>query len=127
MSEETIIYYRVYTRRLAALLRAEGFQLLGIDKDYKHEGYDNYLFEESVNIDLSKDNYKITFKGIIDKIMYKKNNDSTLISIIDYKTGNPNLNLNNIITFPPFRLQSPYIHLKSLPQFLPLQYRLYYP
>jgi hypothetical protein len=47
MNEETIIYYRVYTRRLAALLRAEGFQLLGIDKDYKHEGYDNYLFADS--------------------------------------------------------------------------------
>ena len=46
MSEE-IIYYRVYTRRLAALLRARGFKLLGIDKDYKHEGYDNYLFADS--------------------------------------------------------------------------------
>ena len=46
MSEE-IVYYRVYTRRLAARLRAEGFKLLGIDKDYKHEGYDNYLFADS--------------------------------------------------------------------------------
>lgn len=46
MSEE-IIYYRVYTRRLAARLRAEGFELIGIDKDYKHEGYDNYLFADS--------------------------------------------------------------------------------
>lgn len=40
-------YYRVYTRKLAALLRAKGFELLGIDKDYKHPGYDNYLFEDS--------------------------------------------------------------------------------
>ena len=47
MSEETIIYYRVYTRRLAALLRAQGFKLLGIDKDYKHEGFDNYLFADT--------------------------------------------------------------------------------
>jgi len=44
---ENIIYYRVYTRRLAALLRAEGFKLLGIDKDYKHDGYDNYLFADT--------------------------------------------------------------------------------
>ena len=44
---ENIIYYRVYTRRLAARLRAEGFQLLGIDVDYKHKGYDNYLFEDT--------------------------------------------------------------------------------
>lgn len=42
-----IIYYRVYTRRLAARLRAQGFELLGIDKDYKHEGYDNYLFADT--------------------------------------------------------------------------------
>ena len=44
---DKIISYRVYTRKLAALLRAEGFELLGIDKDYKHEGYDNYLFADS--------------------------------------------------------------------------------
>ena len=45
--EKKINYYRVYTRRLAAQLRARGFKLLGIDKDYKHPGYDNYLFENS--------------------------------------------------------------------------------
>ena len=45
--EERINYYRVYTRLLAAQLRAKGFELLGIDKDYKHPGYDNYLFEDS--------------------------------------------------------------------------------
>lgn len=44
--EQKINYYRVYTRRLAAQLRAKGFELLGIDKDYKHPGYDNYLFED---------------------------------------------------------------------------------
>ena len=45
--EKKINYYRVYTRRLAAQLRAKGFELIGIDKDYKHPGYDNYLFEDS--------------------------------------------------------------------------------
>ena len=44
--ENKIQYYRVYTRRLAAQLRAKGFKLLGIDTDYKHPGYDNYLFED---------------------------------------------------------------------------------
>lgn len=44
--KETISYYRIYTRKLAAQLRAKGFKLLGIDKDYKHPGYDNYLFED---------------------------------------------------------------------------------
>ena len=67
-----------------------------IKEQDKYTTFDNYLFEEVVKIDLSKDNYDITFKGIIDKVMYKKDNE-TLISIIDYKTGNPDLNLNNII------------------------------
>lgn len=57
----------------------------------------NYLLEKKGEIDLSTDDFEVVFKGIIDKIMYKKDNDQTLISIIDYKTGNPSLNLNNII------------------------------
>ena len=39
---------------------------------------------------------KITFKGIIDKVKYKKDDNETIIAIIDYKTGNPNLDLTTI-------------------------------
>ena len=39
---------------------------------------------------------KITFSGIIDKIKYKKENDKTIIAIIDYKTGIPSLDLSTI-------------------------------
>ena len=39
---------------------------------------------------------KITFTGIIDKIKYKKRNQDTIIAIIDYKTGNPNLDLTTL-------------------------------
>ncbi len=59
--------------------------------------FDKLLSEEVVNINFDNDDYNITFKGIIDKVMYKICDDKTLISIIDYKTGNPNLNLNNVI------------------------------
>lgn len=38
---------------------------------------------------------EITFKGYVDKIML--NEEENEIAIIDYKTGNPDLNLNNII------------------------------
>lgn len=61
MNEETIVYYRVYTRRLAARLRAEGFQLLGIDKDYKHEGFDNYLFADTPELRAAIE--RLTHKG----------------------------------------------------------------
>jgi ATP-dependent helicase/DNAse subunit B len=38
----------------------------------------------------------ITFTGIIDKIKYKNMGDHTIVAIIDYKTGNPNLDLTTV-------------------------------
>ena len=73
------------------------FIIDNIKEQDKFTSFDSHKFEQLIKIDLSKDNYDITFKGIIDKISYKKEASNTLISIIDYKTGNPNLNLNNII------------------------------
>ena len=35
--------------------------------------------------------------GFIDKLMYKKYNDKDMIAIVDYKTGNPSINLNNVL------------------------------
>lgn len=46
MIRDDIKIFRVYTRWLAAQLRAQGFELLGIDKDYKYPKYDNFLFED---------------------------------------------------------------------------------
>lgn len=73
------------------------FIIDNIKEQDKFTSFDSHKFEQLIKIDLSKDNYDITFKGIIDKISYKKEAGNTLISIIDYKTGNPNLSLNNII------------------------------
>lgn len=42
-------------------------------------------------------NVKLTFMGFIDKLMYKEDKDNTYLVIIDYKTGNPDINLNNSI------------------------------
>ncbi len=39
---------------------------------------------------------KIVFSGIIDKIMYKEEDNQKLVSIIDYKTGTPETNIMNI-------------------------------
>lgn len=51
--------------------------------------------EERIYTSLSG-NMKITFTGIIDKIKYKNMGDHTIVAIIDYKTGNPNLDLTTI-------------------------------
>ena len=44
-------------------------------------------------IEVPHDNY--TFKGIIDKIMYKDYDGKTLVSIIDYKTGSASFDVYN--------------------------------
>ena len=53
------------------------------------------LHEERIYTSLSG-NMNITFTGIIDKIKYKNMNDHTIVAIIDYKTGNPNLDLTTV-------------------------------
>lgn len=60
---------------------------------------------------------KIAFTGIIDKIMYKREDNETLVSIVDYKTGTPEVNIMNI----PYGLEMQlpiYVYLlKHNPQF----------
>lgn len=53
------------------------------------------LHEERVYTSISGE-MRITFTGIIDKIKYKKYGDETIVAIIDYKTGNPNLDLTTV-------------------------------
>lgn len=54
------------------------------------------MYEKEIVIDVDKDLH-IKFKGFVDKILYNKFNGKTVVAIIDYKTGNPNLNINNSI------------------------------
>ncbi|MBQ9023765.1 MAG: PD-(D/E)XK nuclease family protein [Bacilli bacterium] len=54
------------------------------------------LYENKIYIN-KEGNIKLTFMGIIDKLLYKKENGKTYLVIIDYKTGSPHTNLNNTI------------------------------
>lgn len=65
-----------------------------INKQLELISLDNTLYEQEIIVNR---NSKVKFKGFIDKLMYKEYNNNTLVAIIDYKTGNPNLNLNNNI------------------------------
>lgn len=56
----------------------------------------NSMYEKKIVIDVNKD-LQIRFKGFVDKILYNEFNGKTVVAIIDYKTGNPNLNINNTI------------------------------
>lgn len=51
------------------------------------------LYEEKIYTSISG-NIGITFTGIVDKIKYKKNDDCTIVALIDYKTGNADIDLS---------------------------------
>ena len=66
-------------------------------KEFKKlTGLNNEMHEEKINITL-KENPNVTFKGFVDKIMYGDYDGKTLVSVIDYKTGNIDINIKKII------------------------------
>ena len=52
------------------------------------------MYEKEILIDIDKNN-KVMFKGFIDKILYDDFDNECVCVIIDYKTGNPKLNIDN--------------------------------
>ena len=57
---------------------------------------DKSMYEKEIKITVNKD-LNIIFKGFVDKIMYGEFDGETIVAIIDYKTGNPSLTLDNTI------------------------------
>ena len=66
-----------------------------IKKQLTYTSFDKKLYEEKVYIDKSK-NIKVTFMGVIDKVLYKEEGSRTYLVVIDYKTGNTDIKLNNM-------------------------------
>lgn len=66
-----------------------------IKNQLKYSTFDKYMLEEKIFLDIDSE-IKLSFVGIIDKIMYKEENEKIYLAIIDYKTGNPNTSLDNI-------------------------------
>lgn len=59
-------------------------------------GLNEELMEENFNIIKNINGYTVKFTGFIDKIMMLNKNNETYLSIIDYKTGNPDIDLTYI-------------------------------
>ena len=57
---------------------------------------DKALYENKIYVNKSG-SIRLTFTGTIDKLLYKEEGDKAYIVIIDYKTGNPDINLTNTI------------------------------
>lgn len=69
------------------------FALNTIKDNMKYTKLNNYLFEENIEV-IKNDKVTVTFTGFIDKIMYKKDSDKTVVVLVDYKTGNTNISLD---------------------------------
>ncbi len=65
-----------------------------IKEFHNDSSFKDTLYEEERKVDKSIDNLKITFKGFIDKTMSFKFDNKTLVSIVDYKTGNTEIKLD---------------------------------
>ena len=65
-----------------------------IKEQLKYTSLKQSMYEKEIKIDISSD-VKATFKGFVDKILYDEFNGEKIVVIIDYKTGNPLLNINN--------------------------------
>lgn len=78
-------------------LKEELIYIINYLKEFNNDtGLNEMILEKKIIIDKSCD-INVNFIGIIDKIMYKNISSGSLISIIDYKTGNPHINLVNSI------------------------------
>ena len=69
------------------------FILATIKEQYQETELTSALYEKRMLIPLNKD-ASICFKGFIDKILYKKEQNRTVVAVIDYKTGNTSIDLS---------------------------------
>lgn len=73
------------------------FIIKTIEKQYSFSNFKDAYYENEIVVTNEIGNVKINFKGFIDKLMYKKDGNKTLLVIIDYKTGINEINLSNSI------------------------------
>lgn len=72
-------------------------QILEILKEQEsHSKLKKYLFESELYVYNDKDDINITFKGLIDKVMYNEIDGKEVLAVVDYKTGNKAINLDTI-------------------------------
>lgn len=97
--EEYLSSQRDFNKRELFFLRSIKEELIfiinTIRKQYTYSTFDKNMKEKAVYVNKEK-NIKVTFKGIIDKVLYKEEDDITYLVVIDYKTGSTNINLNNM-------------------------------
>lgn len=66
-----------------------------IKNQLKYTSLSKSMYEKEIIVNVNSE-LNVKFKGFIDKILYDEIDNKKVVAIIDYKTGNPNLNINNV-------------------------------
>lgn len=78
-------------------LSGELEEILAVLKEQeKNSKLNKYLFETELYVYNDRDDIKVTFKGLIDKVMYQEVDDKEVLAVVDYKTGNTFITVDNI-------------------------------
>lgn len=67
-----------------------------IKEQRMYTDFKSSYYEKNIIIPLNSDKIEAYFTGKIDKIMYYKDGNNTYFSLVDYKTGSFDANINNI-------------------------------
>lgn len=66
-----------------------------IRKQLTYSTFDKKMYEKKVYVNKDK-NIKVTFMGVIDKVLYKEEDNLTYLVVVDYKTGSTDIKLDNM-------------------------------
>lgn len=72
------------------------FILNYLKEQESNSSLNNYLFECNLNVYLDNDKSNVTMSGKIDKVMYTTKDDKEILAVVDYKTGNTTIALDNL-------------------------------
>lgn len=89
-----------------------------LKKQIIYSSFDKELNEKKVFVNKDR-NIKINFMGVIDKVRYKEEDGVTYLVVIDYKTGNTDIKLNNMdygigMQLPIYLYLSNYLNLNNI-------------
>lgn len=71
------------------------FMVTTIKKQLTYSTFDKKMYEEKIYVNKDK-NIKVTFMGVIDKVLYKEEEDATYLVVVDYKTGSTDIKIDNM-------------------------------
>ncbi len=72
------------------------FILNYLKEQESNSSLNNYLFECNLNVYLDNDKFNVTMSGKIDKVMHTTKDDKEILAVVDYKTGNTTIALDNL-------------------------------